>query len=103
MAKFCGKCGSPLDLQTGRCPACGWTFTPSGAALPPETPPVDTPSDMPPKKRHTALWIILGVVAAAVVVVGVLVHLGVIDIPQGIKQGQVFYLENGIVFPKTQK
>ena len=88
MAKFCGKYGSPLDLQTGRCPACGWTFTPSGAALPPDTPPVDTPSDMPPKKRHTALWIILGVVAAAVVVVGVLVHLGVIDIPQGIKQGQ---------------
>ena len=89
MAKFCGKCGSPLNPQTGRCPVCGAVYAPPIQPQPAH-PPVreDVPPVVKPKKRRTALWIVLGAVAAlliAAAVVGVLAHFGVIDIPQVIK------------------
>ncbi len=84
-SKFCGRCGSPTNPQTGFCPVCG--------AVTRYTPPEGSKNGgtsgsaekhTKGKKRHTALWIVLAVAAvllAAAAVLGVLVHLGVVDIP----------------------
>ena len=95
--RFCGRCGSPVDPQTGRCPVC------DGAAR--YTPPVDVSSTMPPsagnpaqtgnkddvKKAHSAraasgrkssrliIWLLVGLLLA-IVVIGGLAHFRVIPL-----------------------
>ena len=66
MAKFCNKCGSPLDPVTGLCPQCN-EFVPSGRNL--------TQSSGSKNKRnggHSGGWIAL---ITAVLAVGILLFL----------------------------
>ena len=96
LGRFCGRCGGPVDPQTGRCPVC------DGAAR--YTPPVDVSSTMPPsagnpaqtgdrddvKKAHSAtaasgrkssrliVWLLLGLLA--IVVIGGLAYFRMIPL-----------------------
>ena len=84
-SKFCGKCGSPTNPQTGFCTVCGAVtrYTPPEDLGKWETPP-NTEEHPKEKPRRTALWVVLAATAvllAAVAAVGVLVRFGVVDIP----------------------
>ena len=73
MAKFCGKCGSPLNEQ-GLCPNCA----PAPAAPPAETVPEQSyqpvvPAENTPAPKKKKLPLVPVIIAAAVVVVGALV------------------------------
>ena len=112
MANFCDKCGAELDERTGLCPVCG------GAPVRGETPAEGSKNGgtsgsaekhTKGKKRHTALWIVLGAVAAlliAAAVVGVLEHFRIVNIPvvrkleerMGIRPyAEEIYDENGVL------
>ena len=110
MANFCDKCGAALNQQTGQRPVCGAVYAPPIQPKPVH-PPVreDVPPVVKPKKRHTALWIVLGAVAAlliAAAVVGVLEHFRIVNIPvvrkleerMGIRPyAEEIYDENGVL------
>ena len=71
MAKLCKKCGAELDQLTGKCPACG----------------TEEQSASPKKRSRAALWAAVCLLLA-VVGVGILAHLGIVDIPSAGKQAE---------------
>ena len=71
MAKLCKKCGAELDQLTGKCPACG----------------TEEQSASPKKRSRAALWAAVCLLLA-VVGVGILTHLGIVDIPSAGKQAE---------------
>ena len=70
MAKFCGRCGSPLNSQ-GLCPNCA----PKAAQSPAVTPaaPAAAAQTVKPEKKKNKLKIIIPVIAGSLVVIGALV------------------------------
>lgn len=82
MAKFCGKCGTPLPENASFCPKCGNNCTSSPAVPKAETPdtltfesqePIleqDFQSAPPPKKKKKGLITILGILLAVLLIGG---------------------------------
>lgn len=88
MAKFCGKCGSRLDEQTGQCPVCGVAHQNSGEPLRKEPVHPQEKAHKPKKekkpkepKRKRKRWpvILVLILVLAIVAVGV----GVFFVSQG--------------------
>lgn len=71
MAKLCKKCGAELDNQTGQCPVCG---------------PEERKAS-PKKRGRAAVWAAVCLLLAAIGV-GVLTHLGVVNIPTAGNQAE---------------
>ena len=71
MAKLCKKCGAEFDQLTGKCPACG----------------TEEQSASLKKRSRAALWAAVCLLLA-VVGVGILAHLGIVDIPSAGKQAE---------------
>lgn len=59
MAKYCGKCGTMLDEQTGLCPKCSRKESVSNGKKP----------------RRTRLWVLVGIFAAVAVSAAVLIRM----------------------------
>lgn len=71
MAKLCRKCGAELDQQTGQCPVCG-----------PEEGKASSK-----KRGRAAIWAAVCLLLAAIGV-GVLAHLGIVNIPTAGNQAE---------------
>lgn len=86
-ARFCSRCGSATDPQTGFCPVCGATSRYTPQQQPGQQPLPQTPGQpLPPQKKkcgHAALWVVTtaAVLLAAAAIVGVLEHFRIVNIP----------------------
>ena len=68
----CQNCGNMLQPGVMVCPYCGTPVNqgmqqPMGQPMPPMGQPMQQPYMAPPKKKHTALYVILGIVGLIVV------------------------------------
>lgn len=85
MAKYCGRCGSKLDEQTGRCPVCDKVNGAAGKRINPEMGwRPEKPRKAQKRKRKRRIWIVILVVIfvlAGMALAGFLMHQGQLAIP----------------------